>query len=163
MQPCTVRRLEHADTQALLAFEVQNREWFESHIDARDPSFYSTQGVAAQIDAYLAGFAAGQWHPFVIEAGDYGIVGRANLKNINAPQGHGEVGYRVDQRFCGQGLATQALKHLIQVARTHWHLQHLVGEVYPGNRGSRIVLERCGFVAAQPPCSEAAQRFTLSL
>ncbi|MNO10102.1 hypothetical protein D3C81_2337380 [compost metagenome] len=55
-----------SDAQALLAFEIRNREWFESHIDAREPSFYSSQGVADHIESYLSDFAVGAWHPFVI-------------------------------------------------------------------------------------------------
>jgi len=87
-----VRELSSTDTEALLAFETQNREWFESHIDARAPSFYSVQGVAEHIQAYLADFALGAWHPFVIEDASGEIVGRANLKSIDSPQGSAEVG-----------------------------------------------------------------------
>ncbi|MCU1750357.1 GNAT family N-acetyltransferase [Pseudomonas sp. 6D_7.1_Bac1] len=146
MKTFRVRMLENTDTEALLAFETHNREWFESHIDARDPSFYSLQGVAAHIESYLSGFAIGTWHPFVIEDASEGIVGRANLKNINSPTGSAEVGYRIDQRFCGQGLATLALKHLIQEAQMHWNLTQLLAHVYKDNIGSRKVLNRCGFL-----------------
>lgn len=51
MQSFKVRELRSTDTQALLAFETRNREWFESHIKARDPAFYSVQGVAEHIEA----------------------------------------------------------------------------------------------------------------
>jgi ribosomal-protein-alanine N-acetyltransferase len=80
MKEFRVRELKSTDAEALLAFEVHNREWFESHIDVRDPSFYSLQGVAGHIERYLSDFAIGAWHPFVIEDSNEGIVGRANLK-----------------------------------------------------------------------------------
>lgn len=146
MQPFRIRELEITDVQALLAFEIHNRAWFESQIDARDPAFYSLTGVTDHIESYLADFAAGAWHPFVIEDASGRIVGRANLKGIDAPHGCAEVGYRIDQRVCGQGLATLALKHLIQEARMRWGLTQLVAYVYENNVGSRKVLERCGFV-----------------
>ncbi len=63
MESFSVRELKMTDAQALLAFEIQNREWFESHIDARDPAFYSLQGVADHIESYLSDFAIGAWHP----------------------------------------------------------------------------------------------------
>ena len=63
MESFSVRELKKTDTQALLAFEVHNREWFESHIDARDPAFYSLQGIADHIESYLSDFAIGAWHP----------------------------------------------------------------------------------------------------
>ncbi|NIL14840.1 GNAT family N-acetyltransferase [Pseudomonas sp. AN3A02] len=161
-----VRELSSTDTEALLAFETRNREWFESHIEARAPSFYSVQGVAEHIEGYLSGLAAGAWHPFVIEDASGEIVGRANLKSIDSPTGSAEVGYRVGERSCGQGLATLALNHLIHEAQARWALKQLVAYVYPENMGSQKVLSRCGFVPEQSapdgmPHSE--NRFVLSL
>lgn len=161
-----VRELSSTDTEALLAFETQNREWFESHIDARASSFYSMQGVAEHIQAYLADFARGAWHPFVIEDASGEIVGRANLKSIDSPKGCAEVGYRVGEPACGQGLATLALKHLIQQAQARWALTQLVAYVFPENMGSQKVLQRCGFVAEQPAPGDQApgeKRFVLKI
>jgi ribosomal-protein-alanine N-acetyltransferase len=143
-----IRTLEPTDGEALLAFETRNRAWFESQIDPREASFYSKSGIAAHIDEYLSGLASGTWHPFTIEGEREGIVGRANLKNINAREASAEVGYRVGQCFCGQGLATLAVQHLIVEARSRWRLRQLVAIVYRDNVGSRKVLERCGFVLA---------------
>ena len=162
MNTFRIRELKSTDAQALLAFETRNREWFESHIDARDPSFYSLQGVAEHIEGYLSGFAIGTWHPFVIEDGSGTIVGRANLKGINPSIGCAEVGYRIGRDACGQGLATQALKHLIEEAQGRWQLTQLVAYVFKDNVGSRKVLGRCGFVLEQPSSNaepEAECRF----
>jgi len=161
-----VRKLENTDIETLLRFETHNREWFESQIDARAPSFYSLQGVADHIERYLSDFAIGAWHPFVIEEANEGIVGRANLKNINSPKGCAEVGYRIDQRFCGQGLATLALQHLIQEAQNHWNLTQLLAIVYKNNIGSQKVLSRCGFLVEQELWMDKTKdecRFILSL
>lgn len=146
MTPFAVRELTPTDTHALLDFETRNRGWFESHIEPRDPAFYSMQGVADHIESYLSAYAAGRWHPFVIAGADQTIVGRANLKDINHEKRTAEVGYRIDQDACGQGLATIALKHLIVAAQQRWNLTHLVAYAYPENVGSRKVLDRCGFL-----------------
>ncbi|RJX77402.1 GNAT family N-acetyltransferase [Pseudomonas sp. LS-2] len=166
MQSFSVRELSSGDTDALLAFEAHNREWFESQIDARDPAFYTSAGVAEHIERYLSDFASGIWHPFVIQDPTGRIVGRANLKAIDSAQGLAEVGYRVGQEACGKGVATLALKHLIQQARSRWALTALVAYVYPDNIGSQKVLDRCGFVPE--PRWEAQQigterRFVLTL
>ncbi|MGH8388682.1 MAG: GNAT family N-acetyltransferase [Pseudomonas sp.] len=148
----------------MLVFEIRNREWFESHIDAREPSFYSSQGVADHIESYLSGFAVGAWHPFVIEDSGQRIVGRANLKSIDLATGSAEVGYRIAQRACGQGVATLALRHLIQEAKMRWGLRQLVAFAYKENVGSRKVLDRCGFKLEQPSCHDNAgheERFVL--
>lgn len=166
MESFSVRELKMTDAQALLAFEIQNREWFESHIDARAPAFYSLQGVADHIESYLSDFAIGAWHPFVIEDSSQRIVGRANLKSIDSSTGSAEVGYRIDQRVCGQGLATLALRHLIQEARIRWGLAQLVAYAFRENAGSRKVLDRCGFKLEQPSCNDntgGEDRFVLSI
>ncbi|WP_448108126.1 GNAT family N-acetyltransferase [Pseudomonas azerbaijanoccidentalis] len=166
MKPFRVRELNSTDTEALLAFEIQNREWFESHIDARAAAFYTLQGVAEHIQSYLSDFAIGVWHPFVIEDDNGEIVGRANLKSIDSANSTAEVGYRIDQRACGQGLATLALKHLIQEAQMRWGLTQLVAYVYEANIGSKKVLGRCGFLLEPPPTSAKAgdeHRFVLSI
>jgi ribosomal-protein-alanine N-acetyltransferase len=150
MESFSVRELTSSDAQTLLAFEVENRAWFESNIDARDPAFYSLQGVCEHIDGCMSDFAIGVWHPFVIQDASGKMVGRANLKNINLPKGFAEVGYRIAQNAAGKGLATLALRRLIQEAHVRWNLTQLVAYVYAENVGSRKVLERCGFLHEQP-------------
>lgn len=156
MKKILVRELKSTDTKALLSFELENRAWFESHIDAREPSFYSARGVSNHIESYLSEYAAGTWHPFVVESADGQIIGRANLKNIDSEMRTGEVGYRVARQAAGQGVATLALTHLIQVARLRWKLEQLIARVYSGNVGSRKVLDRCGFFPDPHPIAENA-------
>ncbi|TVT79562.1 GNAT family N-acetyltransferase [Pseudomonas sp. H3(2019)] len=166
MKPIRIRTLQSTDVEALLTFERDNREWFERHIDARDSAFYSVQGVTDHIAAYLSDFAAGTWHPFVIEDPDRKIVGRANLKSIDIAERSAEVGYRIAQSACGQGLATLAVRHLIEEAQLHWNLKQLVANVYAGNIGSAKVLERCGFSiehASRQEGTEHDYRFGLSI
>ncbi|MBF7144786.1 MULTISPECIES: GNAT family N-acetyltransferase [Pseudomonas] len=153
-----IRELQHTDAPALLAFEQANRAWFDAHIEARPPSFYSLDGVAEHIDTYLQGLAAGTWHPFVLCTPKGDIVGRANLKAINQAAGEAEVGYRIAQQATRQGLATLALEHLMYQARVRWALHALVAWVFDENRGSRRVLERCGFHEAMTNASEIATR-----
>ncbi len=158
-----VRELRLTDAAALLAFEADNREWFESHIEARNEAFYSLRGVTAHIHGYLQGLAGGTWHPFVIEDAGGAIVGRANLKDIDREGRTAQVGYRVAQAACGQGLATLGLKHLIREAQVRWGLEHLVAHVFADNVGSRKVLLGCGFVAGAAPSHAGEDRFVLRL
>jgi ribosomal-protein-alanine N-acetyltransferase len=166
MNPVRIRTLQSTDVEALLRFELDNREWFERYIDARDSAFYSVQGVTDHIAAYLSDYAAGTWHPFVIEEPDGKIVGRANLKGIDVSERSAEVGYRIAQSACGQGLATLAVRHLIQQAQLHWNLKQLVANVYAGNIGSAKVLKRCGFLIEQNSWQEGTEhdyRFGLAI
>jgi ribosomal-protein-alanine N-acetyltransferase len=83
MNPVTIRTLQPDDAASLLRFELDNRHWFERHIEPRDADFYSPQGVAQHIGMYLSGFANGTWHPLIIADADGQIIGRANLKDID--------------------------------------------------------------------------------
>jgi [ribosomal protein S5]-alanine N-acetyltransferase len=140
-----IRNLRHDDDAALLAFELANRAWFERHVEARDPDFYSIDGVRMHILGMLAEFAAGQCHPCLLVDEQDAIVGRANLKDIDRASGSAEVGYRIGEQHIGKGYATLALQQLIELARTRWKLRTLQALVIDGNAASAKVLFRCGF------------------
>ncbi|EIK93344.1 acetyltransferase, including N-acetylases of ribosomal protein [Pseudomonas sp. M47T1] len=164
MRDYLIRELTRSDLEALLSFETLNRAWFEANIDARDASFYCEQGVSDHIEDLISRYAAGGWHPFVIVDGEGSIVGRANLKDIDQHLGCAEVGYRVAYAYAGQGIATQAVTHLIQAARQRWKLERLAAYVFPENIGSQKVLARCGFAPDPDRDGKSREhRFTLLL
>jgi len=166
MTSVKIRTLHIADSKNLLRFELDNREWFERHVDARASSFYSLLGVTAHIESYLSGLENGTWHPFVIEDDNGKIVGRANLKDINLSDRSAEVGYRIAESACGQGLATLAVSRLIEEGKLRWNLKRLVANVYAENVGSAKVLKRCGFsveTISKQVGLEDDYRFTLSI
>lgn len=164
-KPFRIREFTSTDAEVLLAFETENREWFEAHIEARAASFYSSAGVAEHIEGYLSDLAVGVWHPLVIEDANAKIVGRANLKNIDVALGTAEVGYRIARTAGGQGLATMVLKYLVQQAQTRWGLTQLLAYVREENLGSTTVLERCGFTVAASEKSDTGidRRFVCTL
>ena len=144
-----IRTLSLADAPALLDFELANRDWFESQVDARTPDFYKLSGVAAHIEEYLARYSAGSLHPcLLIEDGD--ILGRCNLKDIDRIGGGAEVGYRIAASAIGRGLAGAALSHLMELAYGRWELAGLDAHVTIANAASARVLERAGFSLAGP-------------
>jgi ribosomal-protein-alanine N-acetyltransferase len=141
-----IRALQADDVDRLLAFELANRSWFEQHVEARPPAFYSTAGVAQHIADCLDSRAAGSMHPCVLTSDDgAAILGRANLRRIDRAAGVGEVGYRIAHDQARQGLGSQALAHLMEVARKEYGLRILNAWISPQNLGSRRILEKCGF------------------
>lgn len=52
--------LQPNDASALLDFEVENREWFEQFVPAREDRFYSNEGVAEQITDFLTEYKNGE-------------------------------------------------------------------------------------------------------
>lgn len=145
MSTFTIRTLRLEDAAPLLAFELANRAWFERHIEARAAQFYSPDGVRAHIQQFLDAYGNATWHPCVIVGQDGMIIGRANLKDIAQGAGSAEVGYRIAEQHAGRGLATAAVRHLVDLARSEWRLQSLVAYVKSHNIASARALERCGF------------------
>lgn len=59
--------------------------------------------------------------------------------------GDAEVGYWIGREYWGWGFATEALSALVRHAGEDLGLRRLWGVIFPGNIGSRRVLEKAGF------------------
>jgi ribosomal-protein-alanine N-acetyltransferase len=163
-----IRTLQHDDAAQLLLFETANRGWFEQTIEPRAAAFYSPGGVAEHISEFLAAHANGTRHPCVIVDATGAVIGRANLKEIDGQAGTAEVGYRIAASHVGHGLASHAVRHLVDVARAAWRLTHLHAFVAGTNPASARVLEKCGFTPGGTSDHDAADgtpvfRYALAL
>jgi ribosomal-protein-alanine N-acetyltransferase len=134
-------RLDHAP--ALLAFELENRAYFVASIPDRGDEFF------AEFDTLFAQLLARQTagmdylHVLVTERGE--VVGRVNL--VEVADGSAELGYRIAQKVAGQGVATEAVRQVRELAATRYGLTSLRARATLDNPASRKVLERNGFVA----------------
>jgi ribosomal-protein-alanine N-acetyltransferase len=141
----TLRPPTPSDAAALLAFELENRAYFESWINARAPSYYSQEGVALAIaQAMLDRQRDAAYQYLMLDQGE--IVGRINLNSVLRPHyRRAELGYRVGERHAGRGYATQAVRLVLEQAFGTLDLWRLHATVRPENTGSLRVLERSGF------------------
>lgn len=57
-----------------------------------------------------------------------------------------EVGYHIAKEFTGAGYATEALKALLEFAKSEKKLDKVYGICVSENVASRKVLEKCGFI-----------------
>jgi [ribosomal protein S5]-alanine N-acetyltransferase len=140
-----IRRVTAADAPALLAFELTHRAYFESWVNARDPGFYSEQGVAAAIAAAEAAWAADQAFQYLIVE-DGRIVGRVNLTAVRRAHFHcADLGYRIGEHDGGRGVASRAVALCLEQAFGTHGLGRIEAIARPENKGSIRVLERSGF------------------
>jgi RimJ/RimL family protein N-acetyltransferase len=141
-----LRTLTTQDLLPLLAFERENRAWFEQFVEDRGDAFYTPEGVAQHIATYLEGLANGTWYPglLVDQAGE--IIGRTNLKDINTSDGSAELGYRLAKTQTGAGRATTAIALVKDIAHSQLGLKRLRAVVTQDNVASNRVLEKSGFV-----------------
>jgi len=139
----------HAEDAAeLLRFELDNRAFFESLINARPPEYYSLEGVAAGIQVAQREALQDVGHQYLVRDAHGTLVGRLNFMRVRRAHFHSaEVGYRFAQSACGRGYASAALRQALGLAFGPLGLKRLEAISRPENIGSCKVLQRNGFVA----------------
>ena len=133
-------RVDHGP--ALLAFERENRAYFAASIPDRGDAYFAD--FDARHRALLAEQADGVCQFHVLVDDDGGIVGRVNLFDV--ADGSAELGYRIAERAAGRGLATATVREMCGLAVAEYGLASLTAKTTLDNAGSRIVLDRTGFV-----------------
>ena len=145
MSGLAIRPVAAADAAALLRFELEHRAYFERWVNARDPKFYSEQGVAAAIAAAGTAWASDQAFQYLIVE-DGRIVGRINLTAVRRVHFHcADLGYRIGEHDGGRGVAARAGALCLDEAFGTHGLGRIEAVARPENKGSIRVLERNGF------------------
>jgi len=141
-----LQRLRPDHAQAILAFEVANRDYFVASISDRGDDYFDH--FAEQHTARLAeqGAGLGAYHVLVDDDGE--VIGRFNL--IFVEDGTAELGYRVAQHVAGRGVATATVRELCDVAAARHGLRTLRAAASRENAASQKVLTKAGFVPAGP-------------
>ena len=140
-----IRPVAAGDAAALLRFELAHRAYFERWINARDPTFYSEQGVAAAIAAAEAARASDQAFQYLVVE-DERIVGRVNLTAVRRTHFQcADLGYRIGEHDGGRGIASQAVALCLGEGFGAHALARVEAIARPENKGSVRVLERNGF------------------
>ncbi len=136
-----------SDADALLAFEIENRAYFEQWINARPNDYYSAPAVREAIETATNDIAGDRAYQYLVWL-DNTIVGRINLVGVTRPYfNRATLGYRIGRQFAGRGYASQAVKLAMDIAAREINLSRVEAIVRPQNIGSMRVLERNGFVA----------------
>lgn len=136
-----LERLRADHTEALLAFELENREYFTRSIPDRGDAYFAE--FDTMLRARLAEQDAGVCHFHLVTDAEGRLVGRVNL--VDVEDGSAELGYRIGERSAGRGVATAAVAEVCRVAGTAYGLTSLVAVTTLDNLASRAVLERNSF------------------
>lgn len=136
-------QLNKEDADALFAFEVENRSYFEKMVPGRGDDYYNFPIFLKRLAVLLKEQEKQAGAYYLIRDESEKIIGRLNLTISN---GYADLGYRVGEPFTGKGVAKQALALAISEARAIPGLRKLVAKTTTTNIGSQKVLERNGFV-----------------
>lgn len=127
---------------ALLAFERENRAYFAASIPDRGDEYFAH--FDERHAALLAGQEAGLDYFHVLVGAGGEVLGRVNL--IEVTDGTAELGYRIAEKAAGRGLATRAVRQVLDLAASAYGLRTVRAETTEDNGASRAVLTRVGFV-----------------
>ena len=146
-----------ADLPALLAFELDNRAYFERWVTARAPSYYHQEAIAAAIEQAQRERQQDLAYQYLAKQ-DGQIIGRVNLTAVTRPYfNKATLGYRIGERFGGRGYATRVVALLLEEAFGTLELWRVEATARPQNLASIAVMQRNGF--HQYGLSEKAMRF----
>lgn len=101
--------------------------------------------------------AEGDWLVLAVEELATGrVIGEVLLKRTDDADRIGEVGYAFATAAQGRGLASEAVRSILQLGFTTFGLQTIVARVETGNAASSRLLDRLGFeLDAQPEVEES--------
>jgi len=142
--PIFCRPLEDADTPALLGLRRDNREYFQPSEPLRDDSYFTLDHQRRLLREAVAAAERGDALTFGVFL-DERLVGRVALTSIvRGAFCNAYLGYGVDRRFAGRGIATAALRWAVSQA---WEggLHRVQAAVSPDNAASQRVLSKVGF------------------
>ena len=141
----SMRILRPGDAAALAAAYVRNRDHLAPWEPVRPEEYYTEHWQGADISGRLAAQEIGTGHPFGLFAGGT-LVGRFNLAGIvRGPFQSAGLGYWVDGQYAGRGLASAAVRVLVETARDDLGLHRIEAGTLLHNAGSQRVLLKSGF------------------
>ncbi|PZS35859.1 MAG: GNAT family N-acetyltransferase [Pseudonocardiales bacterium] len=137
-------RPDHAS--AVMAFELANRAYFATAVSDRGDAYF--EHFTERLDELVADQEAGIGAFYLLVDDDSSVLGRFNLEF--GPAGTAELGYRVAQQVCGQGVATATVRDLCHLAATRHGMRTLRAATAHSNAASQKVLTKAGFVPVDP-------------
>ena len=136
-----IRPVRPEDAEELAALYSANREFLAPFEPVRPPEFFTPEGQRERLQRQLEG----ETHPFAI-LDDGAIAGTINLFNIVRDSlQSGTIGYWVDGRRNGRGLATGAVGEIVAYAFGSLELHRVEAATLVDNVPSQRVLEKNDF------------------
>jgi ribosomal-protein-alanine N-acetyltransferase len=142
----TVRLVETGDAATLVQLLRDNRAFLEPWEPRRDDTYFTEHQQQRELDQILAKHRQGLAVPYVVQLQGQ-VVGRVTVADVvRSAFQSAHLGYWVDQRHQGRGVATAAVGEVVRRAFTELGLHRLEAATLEHNAASRRVLARNGFV-----------------
>lgn len=129
----TLTETEKDDLNAFFQFQLDKEANYLAAFTAKYPN-----DKTAYIEKYTKHLADPAIHMRTIKVN--GVIAGSIAKFVM--ENEAGITYWIDRKCWGQGIATTALEHFLQIER----IRPIYGRVAFDNYGSQKVLEKCGFV-----------------
>ncbi|MFP7761660.1 GNAT family N-acetyltransferase [Marisediminicola sp. LYQ85] len=140
-----MRPLALDDAKELAAAYARNRAHLAPWEPSREKNFFTEDAQSRDIAARIASSSEGSGHSLGLFEG-VTVVGRLNLAGIvRGPFQSAALGYWVDGQYGGKGLATAAVKAIVQLARDDLGLHRIEASTLLSNHRSQRVLLNADF------------------
>jgi [ribosomal protein S5]-alanine N-acetyltransferase len=141
-----VKLLEESDLNELLAFEIENKAFFEETLPPRGDEYYELESFKEIIKELVEEQKNDIVYMYLIKDLKGKVIGRINITSIQRGSfNKAELGYRIGKDYQGKGVATTAAKIVLEKALKEHKLHRIEAGTSPDNIGSQIVLIKNGF------------------
>ena len=137
-----LRRITKRDAPDMFEY-AQNREvskyltW-----DAHDDIYYTRDYIRFLQKKYRSG----EYYDWGIELREESkFIGTCGFSNFDPDNLKAEIGYVLNPKYHNMGIATEAVKAIIEYSFLHLGLHRLEARTVEENHASQRVLEKCGF------------------
>lgn len=143
-----LRTLVEADAASLAKLLTENKYFWSTYEPLHRPEFYTVEAQRRKIVESLMLLAEKREFSFGIFAkGTSQLIGHISLYAVKRlPYSSAFVGYSMDERFAGRGIATAATRAIVLFAFNQVGVHRVEAYVAPKNDASIRVLEKAGFV-----------------
>lgn len=137
----TLETLKTDDAETIAQLANNRALWL--NLRDRMPSPYTLADAVAFVETALKGDLEPVFGIYVQGnfAGVAGVVMQTDIHRLS-----GEVGYWLGEPYWNRGIATVAIRHLVQYVFSHTDLIRLFAGIFEHNKASMRVLEKNGFV-----------------
>jgi ribosomal-protein-alanine N-acetyltransferase len=139
-----LKLLTAEDEASLLAFEIENRAFFETRVPGRGDDYYRTAGFQRRHRLLLKEQERGESLFYLVKDEKGGILGRVNLVGVGRQGRCATLGYRVGEIHGGKGIAAKAVELLLDEL-PKLGVNSVEAKTAQDNSASQRVLEKNGF------------------
>lgn len=142
----TLELIKYKDIDEIFHFEIDNSAFFERSLPPRPLEYHDIISFEKLMKTILDEQSKNQCFMHIIRNNSKKMVGRINFHSLSGENlKSAELGYRIGEKYQGQGYATEAVKTAVKAGFDQYGFNRIEAGTSTKNIGSQKVLEKNGF------------------